>query len=467
MSSPIINDVVPFQQYVATGGQTTFVYPFAIFEDADVKVYKRAAAASPGDATQLLQFGVDYTVTGAGSDSGGNIVLTTGATTGDIITIIRNMALERRTVFQPGTLTDDALNEEFNNVLAMIQDLNMSLAKIIPGYNYSAIFNLNNKKLPTLPAGYTWRMNSAGTGIEAVPFDDSDPGAGILRAELASHAVSMGASLVGIVGGAGTVQDFYTDTTAKLSGINRINYGEDTGAANALVVTLETPIDDYENGQLFLVKVLATNTDASTINIDGKGVIAIKYLDGSALEPSDLLAGRTAFLSYYAAGDYAILLNPDYVRRGDTGVIVQEVSTSTSNYLSGTATMPMNDSIRVNTEGDEYLALTITPTSTSNKLRIKALVHASSSVAHNMGLAIFQDATVNALAVAYENNQTANTLRQLEIDFEITAAITTATTFKIRVGTDVAGTTMINGTSGARKGGGILFSSLSITERRP
>lgn len=207
MPSPIINDVTPFIQYSATLGQTIFPYPFAIFEDADVRVYKRPADSSPSDATQLLELALDYTVTGAGSDDGGTIVLTTGAGAGDIITVIRALALERRTVFQPGTLTETSLNQEFNNILAMVQDLNMAVAKIIPAYNFAAIFNQNNKKLPTLPAGHIWRMSDAGDAIEAISIPDDDPGASILRADLASHVLLKGASLVGMVEQSGTVQD--------------------------------------------------------------------------------------------------------------------------------------------------------------------------------------------------------------------------------------------------------------------
>lgn len=331
MSAPIIDDTVPYIQYTASGAQTTFPYPFAIFEDADVKVYKRGASATPSDAGQLLQLNVDYTVTGAGSDSGGNIILTTGATAGDIITVIRNLALERRTVFQPGTLTDDALNEEFNNILAMVQDINMTLAKIIPGYNYSAIFNPNNKKLPTLPANHMWRMNSLATGIETVELPDSDPGASILRSDLASHSVGVGASLVGLESGQ-TVQEFVSSIE------DNVIFGLDTSvSANTVTVTFAPPITAYNEDALYLVRIANTNSGATVANFNGVGDLPVRYMNGDALDANSLLQHKVAVISYVAnnGSPYLQLLNPNV-----SGNYTKLASFVYSLAESGSATLP-------------------------------------------------------------------------------------------------------------------------------
>ena len=159
MPYPPINDTTPFKQYVATGGQTTFVYDFLIYQNTDIKVYKRGASASPDDSAQILELGADYTVTGVGSLSGGNVVLLTGATAGDIISITRDFQLTRGTDFQPGNLTSDNLNLEFNRIIGMIQDAVMAIQKVIPNYNFSEIFNPVNNRLPSLPAGHVWRID--------------------------------------------------------------------------------------------------------------------------------------------------------------------------------------------------------------------------------------------------------------------------------------------------------------------
>jgi len=78
-------------QYTATSGQTVFPYTFEIFNKEDVVVIK--------NTTTLIE-GTNYTVTGVGNENGGSIVLAAGATTGDIITVYRDMPLERNSDYQ-------------------------------------------------------------------------------------------------------------------------------------------------------------------------------------------------------------------------------------------------------------------------------------------------------------------------------------------------------------------------------
>lgn len=107
-----INDISAFRQYIATSGQTVFAVPFEFFEDADLFVYQDSA---------LLTLDTDYTVTGAGVAGGGAITLTTGATSGDPVTIIRDVAVKRVTDFPlSGPFQIEALNTELDRHTAMI-----------------------------------------------------------------------------------------------------------------------------------------------------------------------------------------------------------------------------------------------------------------------------------------------------------------------------------------------------------
>ena len=90
-------------QYTATSGQTVFPYTFEIFNKDDVTVLSNGSALSEG---------TDYTVSGVGNENGGNITLTTGANTGTILTIYRDMALSRDTDYQT---SGDFLASEVNN----------------------------------------------------------------------------------------------------------------------------------------------------------------------------------------------------------------------------------------------------------------------------------------------------------------------------------------------------------------
>tara|TARA_R110001599_G_scaffold91984_6_gene241435 strand:+ start:9956 stop:11905 length:1950 start_codon:yes stop_codon:yes gene_type:complete len=95
-------------QYTATAGQTVFAYTFEVYNKNDLVVLQN-------DTT--LAEGTNYTVSGVGSDTGGNITLSSGATAGDIITVYRDMALERLTDYQnAGDFLASEVNEDFDRL---------------------------------------------------------------------------------------------------------------------------------------------------------------------------------------------------------------------------------------------------------------------------------------------------------------------------------------------------------------
>jgi len=55
------------------------------------------------------------------------------------------------------------------------------------------------------------------------------------------------------------------------------------------------------------------------------------------------------------------------------GKIIQVVNTQDGAVATSTITIPMDDTTPQNTEDDEYMTLTITPNSTSNKLLIEVV----------------------------------------------------------------------------------------------
>jgi len=75
--------------YSGNGSQTTFVYGYKIFADTDIKVIIRSAAGTE----TVKSLTTHYTVTGAGSASGGNVVFTSGniPTNTETVVLIRNV----------------------------------------------------------------------------------------------------------------------------------------------------------------------------------------------------------------------------------------------------------------------------------------------------------------------------------------------------------------------------------------
>lgn len=145
-----------------------------------------------------------------------------------------------------------------------------------------------------------------------------------------------------------------------------------------------------------------------------------------------------------------------------SGSIIQVVNTVVVTSTTGTTTIPNDDTIPQNTEGDQYMSLAITPSNSSNKLRIDVVFCGESSAGDAFGTCLFQDTTAGALAASY-NDTFANVAFVNTFTHYMSAGTTSATTFKVRAG-GASGTTTFNGSSSARKYGGVLTSSITISE---
>ena len=149
------------------------------------------------------------------------------------------------------------------------------------------------------------------------------------------------------------------------------------------------------------------------------------------------------------------------------GVVVQVVKTQTGAVATGSTVMPIDDTIPQNTEGDEYMTLAITPKATTNILVIDVIAQVSVASAQRIGGALFQDATADALAatsVGSTTNGWDGAVIPIYIRHTMAAGTTSATTFKFRAGAIGATTTTFNGQGGARLFGGVMASSITITE---
>ena len=119
----IINDTSARAQYTATSGQTVFSVPFEFFSNADLKVYI-------GETLKTLT--THYTVTGAGVTGGGSITLTSGATAGQVVTIVRDIPVSRVTDFPlSGPFNVDDLNTELDRLTAISQQLETKLTRTV------------------------------------------------------------------------------------------------------------------------------------------------------------------------------------------------------------------------------------------------------------------------------------------------------------------------------------------------
>ena len=148
--------------------------------------------------------------------------------------------------------------------------------------------------------------------------------------------------------------------------------------------------------------------------------------------------------------------------------LVQVVNTETGAVATGTTVLPNDDTIPQNDEGNEFMTLAITPTHASNKLLIQVTIILASSVnGSRVGAPLFQDSTAGALATAgsYASNK-ADTFSDITYSHYMTAGTTSSTTFKVRGGVEDSATVTMNGEGGTRTHGGIMASSITISEIR-
>lgn len=150
-----------------------------------------------------------------------------------------------------------------------------------------------------------------------------------------------------------------------------------------------------------------------------------------------------------------------------SGDVVQVVTTQSSAVATGTTVTPGDDTIPQITEGTEVMTVVVTPQKATSTLRIDVALNIACSISSGVVAALHQDAIANALAAGWTFISSANTPGQITLSFLVSAASTTARTYRVRIGPTAAATVTFNGASAARIFGGVMASSITVTEIAP
>jgi hypothetical protein len=106
-------DIVPVVRYVANGAQTVFPYPFPIFASEDLKIYKNGALSVSG-----------FDITGEGETSGGLVTFDVAPPEDTIITILRDLPIERVSDYlEGGEFSAASINSELDYIVASVQQV--------------------------------------------------------------------------------------------------------------------------------------------------------------------------------------------------------------------------------------------------------------------------------------------------------------------------------------------------------
>jgi len=149
------------------------------------------------------------------------------------------------------------------------------------------------------------------------------------------------------------------------------------------------------------------------------------------------------------------------------GKVKQVVYTQTGAVATGTSVIPSDNTIPQITEGTEYMTLAITPTSATSILKIEVAAYGSFNNNRIMTVALFQDATSTALAAVGHMTASTDAPGVVNLRHTMVAGTASATTFRVRIGSDSSATFTFNGVSGSRRYGGVAASSITITEMTP
>lgn len=145
------------------------------------------------------------------------------------------------------------------------------------------------------------------------------------------------------------------------------------------------------------------------------------------------------------------------------GAAVQTVIAQTGAVATTTTVMPFDDTIPQITEGAEFLTRTITPTSATSKLLVQVVLNGSCSTTSYITVGLFRDSTAGALAAASKYGVNGS-YEQVVLSCLVDAGSTAATTFRVRAGQHTAGTLTVNGDGGARRLGGAMATTMTVTE---
>jgi len=229
---------------------------------------------------------------------------------------------------------------------------------------------------------------------------------------------------------------------------------------------------EFRSQTLYLDKATGTApmTITSTTKVSNLNVDQLDGAHASATPTANyiVIADAQGFIhtpSSAPDADYEVA-NKKYVDDALVGQIVQVVNTQTGTYSAlATTIIPKDNTIPQNDEGSEAMTLAITPTSATNKLKIDIVAffgHASSTIARGTG-ALFQDATANALAAsggdAYKEQPLCANFTHY-----MTAGTVSETTFKVRLGWSASEAVKFNGNESGALYGGVLASSITISE---
>ena len=144
------------------------------------------------------------------------------------------------------------------------------------------------------------------------------------------------------------------------------------------------------------------------------------------------------------------------------GSVIGSSYASTATYTTIATGIPFDDTIPQKTEGTEIITVSITPSSTSSKVRVRFSAPVLYANNGNTTCAMFKDSVQNAIAVASVQSSHGE-MHVAFLEFQHSPATTSAITYSVRIAAS-SGTIYVNGDATGRKYGGAAVATLVAEE---
>ena len=277
-----------YNTYNPDGVVTTFAYSFCAFDDADIKVY----------ADDVLVSSADYTVTGVGTRSGGNIVFTVAPVVGIAELLIRLEPSFARTndYQQNGELLSDTLDDDIDRLYSLQQYNNANVGRTLTFDDVTAT-DMVLVGDAAARADKLLGFDASGDPGLFVPADFSATTPSVYINTLLNDADSATAR--------GTLE--IVKNVREQEGIRYTTAGT---APNFTITTASPAVAAYVTGQRFTVVFNADGTIGSnTINVNSLGAKSLKQYDDAGNKRSGVCKSSQIAVVEYDGTDF-VILNP-------------------------------------------------------------------------------------------------------------------------------------------------------------
>jgi len=353
-----VQDLSPRVQYTASASQTEFDFGFPIFTGANLTI-------DVDGVTKTLT--TDYTVSGAGNETGGTVTFVVAMSGDEVVTIYRDIAIERDTdVQQNGPWSSTSYNNELDKMTLILQEIEERVSRCL--HIPTTAVNVDGEMTPfatyldkfvgiDASGVVTPKTVTSGIATDADQINLADAGSNYAAAEveaalaeLASTSNTEGASIIGLEDSGG----FYaaTDVEAALAELASTSNGE-----GASIIGFEDAAGDFAatDVEAALAEVGSVARGQSVFKT--KGVVTTRgetttladdpVLAGWSVKTGSLYTFEGFLVVYQNVGNFKFALSAaggfdssaiHYATTDDDGVAVDEYATGLTTFSITTMT---------------------------------------------------------------------------------------------------------------------------------